>query len=78
MKKLIGIAAFVTIGLFGYTHEAPARQADNGTMSSPVAANELDAQAPSNLGCPASRPRCCEPDGTTSCLLCVGRTQQCP
>jgi hypothetical protein len=78
MKKLIGIAAFVTIGLFWYTHEVPSVQADNATLSSPMANSEIAVQAPSELGCPFTRPHCCEPDGNGGCLLCIANNQQCP
>jgi len=78
MKKLIGIATFVTIGLFGYTHEAPSAQADNGTMSSLMANNELGAQAPSDCGCPMAHPFCCEPDEDGGCYFCAGGGVQCP
>jgi len=78
MKKLIGIATFVTIGLFGYTHDAPARQADNGTRSSPMADNELVAQASMDFGCPIAHPICCEPEEDGGCYACAGGGVQCP
>jgi hypothetical protein len=78
MKQLIAIAAFVTIGLFGYSYEAPSAQANNSTLSSPMVDSEVAAQEPMlSFTCPASRPICCEP-GETRCLICITRTQQCP
>lgn len=77
MKKLIGLVAFATIGLFGFTHEAPSAQADNGTLSSPLVDSELSAQEVAGRTCPATRPICCESDAT-GCLICISRTQQCP
>jgi hypothetical protein len=78
MKKLIWICAFATIGMFAYTHESPSAQADNGTMSSPMADSEIAVQAPSELGCPSSRPFCCEPNGNGGCLFCAGGGVHCP
>jgi hypothetical protein len=81
MKKLIGLVAFVTIGLFGYTHEAPSAQADNSALSSPMTEmtdSDLTVQAPQNFGCPASTPRCCEPTGPNSCAVCISSRQFCP
>ena len=78
MKKLIGIATFVTIGLFGYTHEAPSAQADNGTMSSLMADNEFVVGGPSNLVCSSLRPFCCEFDDNGVCLFCAIHPLACP
>lgn len=78
MKKLLWMVAFATIGMFAYTHESPSAQADNGTMSSPMADSEIAVQAPSELGCPSTKPTCCEPNGAGGCLLCIDRFHQCP
>jgi hypothetical protein len=78
MKTLIGIAAFVTIGLFSYTHEAPSAQADTGALSSPLVDSSLAVQPPSDFGCPWTTPFCCEPDENGGCYFCAGGDTQCP
>jgi hypothetical protein len=75
MKKLIGIAAFVTIGLFCFAHEAPPAQADKGTLSSRMENSEFAAVVP---GCTPSRPFCFEFDPDGICTVCVVKDGLCP
>jgi hypothetical protein len=79
MKKLIGMAAFVTIVLFGSTHKAPSLRAGAGASSSPMATSSLVAQGPTSLVCTWPTPFCCEPDPDgDGCYACAGNGTQCP
>lgn len=82
MKKLIGMVAFafVTIALFGYTHQAPSVRVDAGASSSPVVTvpSELVAQGPTRLVCAWPTPYCCDPDPDDGCYACAGNGAQCP
>jgi hypothetical protein len=78
MKKLIGIVAFVTIGLFGHTQQTPSAQADSGAMSSEMTDSQLAAQPLDDHGCPPRTPFCCEVEEDGSCYACAGGGVNCP
>lgn len=78
MKKLIGIVAFVTIGLFGYSPQTPSVQADNGATSSQMTDSQVAEQALGDHGCPPRTPFCCEVDEDGSCYACAGGGVYCP
>jgi hypothetical protein len=78
MKKLIGIVAFVAIGLSGHTYQTPSAQADNGAISSEMTDSQLAAQPLGDHGCPPSTPFCCEVEEDGSCYACAGGGVNCP
>lgn len=72
MKAILGWFALVAVALVAHTSSAPAAQAPDSS-NAVVAAQDPQ----SELGCPSSRPRCCEQENGV-CTFCITRTQQCP
>ncbi len=76
MKKLIAVAAFMTLGLFAYTGGA-APSAELPPLPEPAAVAPALEASGSTAACPVYAPKCCAFVGGR-CLQCVGRYDQCP